>query len=249
MHADGSVFVQAQPLPRANSKILLIDDDEKMSMLLTKYLAPHGYDVTAVHDGLEGSEMVLSGRWNMVILDIMLPGMDGFELLKRIRARSSIPVLMLTARSDESDRIVGLEVGADDYVTKTSSSRELLARVRALLRRAYGPQPAAAPDTEIVVDDLKIDLESYRVSIGGRAIALTAVEFNLLACLAKARDKVKTREQLLSEVSDRKFNLQDRTVDVHISMLRRKLGDHSGGRQYIRTVRSIGYMLTSPNDP
>jgi DNA-binding response OmpR family regulator len=248
MHVEGTAHAPA--LSRANSRILLIDDDEKMSLLLTKYLAPHGYVVTAVHDGLEGAEQVFTGHWNMIILDIMLPGIDGFELLKKIRARSTIPVLMLTARSDESDRIVGLEVGADDYVTKNSSSRELLARIRALLRRAYGPPPSLGDsDTEINVGDLKIDLQSYRVFIAGRSVALTAIEFNLLSSLAKARGKVKTREQLLSDVSDRKFNLQDRTVDVHISMLRRKLGDHSGGQQYIKTVRSIGYMLVSPHDP
>ena len=248
MHVEGSAH--APIVSRANSRILLIDDDEKMSLLLTKYLAPHGYAVTAVHDGLEGAEQVWSGQWNMIILDIMLPGLDGFELLKKIRTRSSIPVLMLTARSDESDRIVGLEVGADDYVTKTSSSRELLARIRALLRRAYGPPPSLGDnDNEIVVGDLRMDLESHRVFIGGRNVALTAIEFNLLASLARARGKVRSREQLLSDVSDRKFNLQDRTIDVHISMLRRKLGDHSGGQQYIRTIRSIGYMLVGPHDP
>ncbi|MDB5978522.1 MAG: ompR [Nevskia sp.] len=248
MHGEGSVHAPA--MSRANSKILLIDDDEKMSVLLSKYLAPHGYAVTAVHDGLEGAEQVLTGQWNMVILDIMLPGIDGFELLKKIRARSSIPVLMLTARSDESDRIVGLEVGADDYVTKTSSSRELLARIRALLRRAYGPQShAGRQDGEIVVGALRLDLDSYRTFVDGHNVALTAIEFNLLASMAKARGKVKTREQLFSEVSEREFNPQDRAIDVHVSMLRRKLGDHSGSHQYIRTVRGIGYMLVSPYDP
>lgn len=243
MLLDETTLTAPVAVPADGSRILLVDDDRKLSRILTNVLASYGYSISVVHDGLHALERINSEPWDLVILDVMLPGMDGFEILKNIRGKSSTMVLMLTARGDEADRIVGLEIGADDYVPKTFSSRELLARIRALLRRSVRPAlKAAAPEKVLTVGALRIHPESYRVFMNDSEILLTLVEFNLLVCLARAKGRVRTREQLLGEVRDREFSLNDRSIDVHISMLRRKLeGDHSPSR-YIRTIRGVGYM-------
>jgi DNA-binding response OmpR family regulator len=230
----------------------MIDDDRKLCRLVADYLQPLGFEVTAEHDGANGAlRAVESGAaWQAIILDVMLPSLEGFEVLRRIRRASDIPVLMLTARGDETDRIVGLEVGADDYLPKTFSSRELLARLRAVLRRsATRPAVGLPPLVEIVVGPLRVRPESRLALLDDQPITLTPVEFDLLASLARAHGRVRTREALLDEIRDRHYDVFDRSIDVHISALRKKLGDDARQPRFIRTLRSAGYMLVDPNSP
>lgn len=233
--------------PPGRTRLLMIDDDRKLCRLVGDYLSPLGFDVVAEHDGPAGIERAAASAWDAVILDVMLPGMDGFEVLKRLRRASDVPVLMLTARGDETDRIVGLEVGADDYLPKTFSTRELLARLRAVLRRGNrAPASAPAPLAEIVVGPLRVQPEARLALLADQPLTLTPVEFDLLASLAKARGRVRTREALLDEIRDRNYEVFDRSIDVHISSLRKKLGDDAKNPRFIRTLRSAGYMLTDP---
>lgn len=226
----------------SQSRLLLIDDDRKLCRLLSDYLGPLGYEVHAVHTGSEGVAQALGQEWHAVILDVMLPGGDGFEVLKKIRKSSDVPVLMLTARGEETDRIVGLEIGADDYLPKTFSTRELLARLRAVTRRKR--LPVSAPDGEqITAGALRIDCTTRTAAMEDKPLALTPVEFDLLASLAKAHGRIKTREQLLDEIRSRNYEVFDRSIDVHISALRKKLGDDSKAPRFIKTVRSAGYMF------
>lgn len=231
------------------TRVLVIDDDRKLCRLIKTYLEPLGYDVSAVHTGPEGVEKATAETWQAVILDVMLPGMDGFEVLKQIRHKSSVPVLMLTARGDESDRIVGLEIGADDYLPKTFSTRELLARLRAVTRRASmaAPRESEGVEPELVVGKLRVNSASRTAVFDDKPLVLTPVEFDLLASLARARGRVKTREHLLEEIRDRNYEVFDRSIDVHISALRRKLGDDPKEPRFIRTVRAAGYLLINPD--
>ncbi len=231
----------------------MIDDDKKLCRLVTTYLEPLDFAVSAVHTGPEGVERATTpspAAPHVIILDVMLPGLDGFEVLKRIRQKSSVPVLMLTARGDETDRIVGLEVGADDYLPKTFSTRELLARLRAVLRRSsLNTTPEITSETTpkaIVVGDLRINLAARSAILGAEPLVLTPVEFDLLASLAKARGRIKSREALLDEARDRNYDVFDRSIDVHISSLRKKLHDDPKEPRFIRTVRSAGYMMVGP---
>jgi DNA-binding response OmpR family regulator len=229
--------------------VLIIDDDKKLCRLVKDYLEPMGYDVDAAHTGTHGLEKVLAGDFNVVILDVMMPEMDGFEVLKRLRKESDIPVLMLTARGDETDRIVGLEMGADDYLPKTFSTRELLARLRAVTRRSFKSEPHPGPtamDHALILENLQISPTSRTARLGADILNLTPIEFDLLMCLAKAAGRVLTRDQLLDAVSGRSYDVFDRSVDVHISSLRRKLGDDSRNPRFIKTVRSAGYMFIDP---
>jgi DNA-binding response OmpR family regulator len=241
--------------PDGRTRLLMIDDDRKLCRLVGTYLQPLGFDVSAVHSGPEGVERATTSEapWHAIILDVMLPGMDGFEVLKKIRQRSQVPVLMLTARGDETDRIVGLEVGADDYLPKTFSTRELLARLRAVLRRSVVTASATgvstAPPEEIVVGPLHINLGARSAALDATPLVLTPVEFDLLVSLAKAKGRVKTRESLLDEIRDRNYDVFDRSIDVHISSLRKKLGDDPKEPKFIRTVRSAGYMMVNPLAP
>ncbi len=235
------------------TRLLMIDDDKKLCRLVTTYLEPLGFDVAAVHTGPEGVERATAPgptAPHALILDVMLPGMDGFEVLKRIRQKSTVPVLMLTARGDETDRIVGLEVGADDYLPKTFSTRELLARLRAVLRRstlnATVTANAEAPPKEVVVGDLRLNLDARCAVLGAEPLVLTPVEFDLLVSLAKAKGRIKSREALLDEARDRNYDVFDRSIDVHISSLRKKLHDDAKEPRFIRTVRSAGYMIVAP---
>jgi DNA-binding response OmpR family regulator len=229
--------------------LLMVDHDQTQCMMVATYLKPMGFEVTSVYTGTEGLERFLAEpeKWKVIILDVMLPGLDGFEVLKQIRAISHIPVIMHTARGDETDRIVGLEIGADDYLPKTFSKRELLARLRAVLRRtnahaAVKPPPRREP-AELVSGPLRLDTRSRHAEIDGVALMLTPVEFDLLASLVKASGRVKTREVLLDEIRERNYDVFDRSIDVHISSLRKKLKDHPKRPRFIRTVRSAGYML------
>ena len=236
------------PSSNAAQRILVIDDDRKLCRLIRDYLEPMGYAVEAVHTGPEGAERAVATPWHAVILDLMLPGMDGFEVLKRIRAKADVPVLMLTARGDEADRIVGLEIGADDYLPKTFSTRELLARLRAVTRRGTRAKPAEADEAdELVVGGLRVRIASRTAVLGDQALVLTPVEFDLLASLAKSKGRVRSREQLLDECRDRNYDVFDRSIDVHISALRKKLGDDPKTPRFIRTLRAAGYMMVDPD--
>jgi len=227
--------------------ILIVDDDVKLCRLVRDYLEPLGYQVTAAHTGPEGVEAAAHGAFSAVILDVMLPGMNGFDVLRELRAKSNVPVLMLTGRGEEADRIVGLELGADDYLPKTFSTRELLARLRAVIRRSTtAPAPLEAGAPELVVGDLHLNPGARAVALGDRPVALTAIEFDLLMSLAKAVGRVRTREQLLNDVAERNFDVFDRSIDVHISSLRKKLGDDPKSPKFIVTVRSAGYMMRRP---
>ncbi len=227
--------------------ILIVDDDVKLCRLVRDYLEPLGYEVTAAHTGPEGLEAAAREQFSAIILDVMLPGMNGFDVLRNLRAKSNVPVLMLTGRGEEADRIVGLELGADDYLPKTFSTRELLARLRATIRRSNLTRlQERSGEPEVVVGELRIDPESRCAVLSGQALPLTAIEFDLLISLAKAAGRVRTREQLLNEVADRNFDVFDRSIDVHISSLRKKLGDDSKSPKFIITVRSAGYMMRKP---
>ena len=238
--------------PSSPTKILMVDDDKKLCRLVSDYLEPMGYDVDSAHDGAKGLEMILSGAYQAVILDVMMPEMDGFEVLKRLRKTSDIPVLMLTARGEETDRIVGLEMGADDYLPKTFSSRELLARLRAVTRR-YGTSKkrvaAAGEDPPLIFENLQIEPDSRMVRLDQKTVNLTPLEYDLLVCLARSAGRVLTRDQLLDAIAGRDYEVFDRSVDVHISSLRRKLGDAPRNPRFIKTVRSAGYMFKAPEDP
>jgi DNA-binding response OmpR family regulator len=227
-------------------RLLVIDDDRKLCRLIAQYLGPLGYDVVTVHTGPEGVERAASESWQAVILDVMLPGLDGFEVLKQIRKTSDVPVLMLTARGDEADRIVGLEIGADDYLPKTFSTRELLARLRAVTRRTSRQPERSEADAEMVLGSLRINAGSRTAVLDDRRLDLTPVEFDLLFSLARARGRVKSRDALLEEVREREYEVFDRSIDVHISSLRKKLGDDPKEPRFIRTLRSVGYMLIDP---
>jgi DNA-binding response OmpR family regulator len=230
-------------------KILIVDDDKKLCRLVGEYLAPMGYEVEAAHTGVRGLEMALEKNFHAVILDIMMPGMDGLELLKELRKQSDVPVLMLTARGDETDRIVGLELGADDYLPKTFSTRELLARLRAVTRRSVNslrrPQLQVRDET-LIMGDLQINKTSRMVRLDAEILSLTALEFDLLTSLADAAGRVLSRDQLLDLVSGRSYEVFDRSIDVHISSLRRKLKDDSRQPRFIKTIRSVGYMFVDP---
>jgi len=236
--------------PETKTRLLVIDDDRKLCRLIKDYLEPLGYAVTAVHTGPEGVEKATSESWSAVILDVMLPGLDGFEVLKQIRHRTDVPVLMLTARGDEADRIVGLEIGADDYLPKTFSTRELLARLRAVTRRiARAAATKTDEPAEIIVGQLRVNPGTRTAVLGDQPLVLTPVEFDLLASLARARGRVKSREQLLEEIRERSYEVFDRSIDVHISGLRKKLGDDPKEPRFIKTVRAAGYLMVNPDEP
>jgi DNA-binding response OmpR family regulator len=238
------VTTPAPALPR----ILMIDDDRGLAELMRDYLNPMGYDVQLAHTGNAGLERATAEAWHAIILDVMLPGMDGFEVLKGIRKVSNAPVLMLTGRSDETDRIVGLEVGADDYLPKTFSMREMLARLRAVTRRtANAAPPAEQVQPEIVVGTLRIKPEARIALLEDQPLPLRPIEFDLLVALAKGKGRVRTRDWLLDQVRDREYEVFDRSIDMHVSALRKKLGDDPKEPRFIRTYRSAGYMLIDPN--
>jgi two-component system response regulator CpxR len=229
-------------------KVLVIDDDAELCQLIADYLSPLGFEVEKVHCGLEGVSAANGETWHAIILDVMLPDIDGFEVLKRVRAKGNTPVLMLTGRGEEVDRIVGLELGADDYLPKTFSSRELLARLRAVIRRAgwVEQESGAAPEREIVVGSLRVNPDSHRVTLEDAALDLTPAEFAVLLALAKARGRVQTREQLIEDVAQREWDVFDRAIDMHVSTLRRKLKDDPREPRFIKTVRGYGYQLLEP---
>jgi DNA-binding response OmpR family regulator len=225
-------------------RALLVDDDRELARLLREYLGPHGVAVDAVEDGNAAlSALSAAEPYDIVLLDVMLPGVDGFEVCRRVRAKHDVPIVMLTARGDDTDRVVGLEIGADDYVPKPFNPRELLARMRAVLRRAR-PKPAAADRIE--VGDLLVDVPSHTAELDGREIQLTSFEFRVLVVLARRAGETVTREELAGAVlpkGDKYDPSVDRSLDVHVSHLRHKLGDEAREPRRIRTVRGVGYVL------
>lgn len=234
----------AKAAPHAVARVLLVEDDRKLAQLLADYFAANGLTLVAVHDGAEGLLRAQSEHWDLVMLDVMLPCLDGLSILKALRAQSSLPILMLTARGGENERVAGLDEGADDYLPKTVSARELLARARALLRRAAAtPMPAVA--AELAAGSIRLDVSARRAWNAGRELPLTSVEFELLAALLRYQGRVCSREQLLEQVRDRDFDPDDRSIDVHIAKLRSKLGDDPKNPRHIRTVRGAGYALMS----
>ncbi|MDC0709377.1 response regulator transcription factor [Stigmatella sp. ncwal1] len=219
------------------TRVLLIDDDTRMYELLSQYLGQNGISVAHAPDGGRGLAALEGTPYDAVLLDVMMPGMDGLEVCKRIRAKTQVPILMLTARGDETDRVVGLELGADDYLAKPFSPRELLARLRAVLRRA---QPTAVSD-RMESQGVSIDVAGREVKVNGKTVDLTGLEFELLVALVRRAGRVIPRDALLGEAGRSDTVVGERTVDVHISHLRQKLGD-DGGR-LIKTVRGVGYVF------
>lgn len=226
--------------------VLLIDDDRELCAMLSDYLGRHGFQVMVEHHGETGLQSALSGRFAIVLLDVMLPGMDGFEVLRRLRATSQVSVLLLTARGEDVDRIVGLEIGADDYLPKPFNPRELLARMRAIMRRntsAEAMPEGAVHAHRLSVAGLELDTGSRRAQCNGLDLALTDVEFSLLEALMQSPGQVLTREHLVEAVLGRSFNPFDRSLDMHVSRLRRKLDEAAGVGDRIKTIRAVGYQL------
>ncbi|MBI4763908.1 MAG: response regulator transcription factor [Deltaproteobacteria bacterium] len=227
------------------NRILLIDDDIELGELLTEYMASEGFTVESVPDGEEGVKQALSGSYTLVILDVMLPGISGFEVLRRLRAATTLPVLMLTARGDDVDRIVGLEMGADDYLPKPFNSRELVARIRAVLRRASkepGEFPTRTGPQKLKIGDIEMDFGTLEVSCQGEPVDMTAVEFKLLEVLVRKAGTIISREELTAAVLGRPLSPYDRSIDVHVSKIRKKLGHEIGGIERIKSVRNAGYL-------
>ena len=229
-------------------RVLVIDDDVGLCELVEEYLGPEGYDVEATHNGERGIDRALSNEHSLVILDVMLPGMHGFDVLRRIRAKSRIPVLMLTARGDDVDRIVGLEIGADDYLPKPFNPRELVARIRAILRRTQPDEALAGGTREaLVVGDIEMDTSTRAVHRSGEAVELTAVEYDLLERLLRSAGQIAKREELVKEVLGRELSPFDRSIDMHVSNLRKKLGHQLKGMERIKTIRGVGYIYAAPS--
>lgn len=222
--------------------VLIIDDDPELCSLLGEFLRREGFEVEFAHDGAKGYDAAVSGRPSIVVLDVMLPAADGFSVLKRIREKSRIPVLMLTARGEDIDRIVGLEMGADDYLPKPFNPRELSARIRAILRRQE-PQPSQGA---VTVNGVTLDPSTRAVTCDGRPVELTTYEFDILQQLMRAAGRVLSRDDLMEHLYQRKSTPFDRSIDVHMSHLRKKL---ETSRSLIKTIRGVGYQfLRTPHD-
>lgn len=221
------------------TRLLLVDDDRELCAMLSDYLSGEQFVVSTAHDGAAGLQALRAGSYAAVVLDITMPVMDGFECLRQLRAFSRVPVIMLTARGDEVDRIVGLEIGADDYLPKPFNPRELLARLRAILRRGQSPRP----DAPLITGDLTLDSAALSLLVGSRAVALTATEFGVLEQLARSVGQVVNKAVLSEQVLGRRLLPFDRSLDTHVARLRKKLGPRADGSPRIRTVRGQGYLL------
>ena len=225
-----------------NGNILIIDDDIELTDLLAQYLVPEGFNAVCVHDGESGVKKALNQTFDAIILDVMLPKLNGFEVLKAIREHLETPVLMLTARGDDIDRIVGLEIGADDYLPKPCNPRELVARLRAILRRTQ-KIPTSRPIIE--QHNIVVDCSKRHVTMAGNYLELTNAEFNILEMLIKSPGQAFSKEELTEYALGRKYTAYDRSIDVHISNLRNKLGDNPQGETIVKTVRCFGYMFNA----
>lgn len=224
------------------NRVLLVDDDVELCAMLKEYLEPEGFDVSVVHDGETGAAHVRTGEYDVVVLDVMLPGIGGFEALRRIRAEGQTPVLMLTAKGDDVDRIVGLELGADDYLPKPCNPRELVARLRAILRRTALTHESASAQRPLTVGALEVRPAERTARWHQQPLELTSTEFNLLHVLAQHAGEVVTKAQLSEQALGRPLERYDRSVDMHVSNLRHKLGELGDGRSPIQTVRGSGYQ-------
>ncbi len=221
------------------SKLLLIDDDVALCELLTEYLTGEGFTVDSAHSGSDGVARALAAEWDAVVLDVMLPGMNGFDVLKQLQAQGVGPVLMLTARGEDTDTVLGLELGADDYVAKPCSPRVLVARLRNLLRRR-GEETSSS--TQRQVGDLNLDTANRRVTVGGREIELTGAEFNLLVLLLEHAGALVSKEVLAKQGLGRALQAYDRRIETHMAQIRKKLGPQADGTPRIKTVRGAGYQ-------
>lgn len=222
--------------------ILLIDDDKELCELLVEYLQSEGYCITSSHDGESGAEEALHSQYKLVLLDVTLPKMNGFDTLKAIRQSSSIPVIMLTARGDDVDRIVGLELGADDYLPKPFNLRELIARIRAILRRIEVPHQNRRQRNDLRIDDLTLNLVNREARKSDKVVNLTATEFAVLKILIDHSGELVTRKELTRQALNRNLESYDRAIDMHVSNLRNKIGLKPRGAQRIKTVRGSGYF-------
>jgi DNA-binding response OmpR family regulator len=228
------------------TSVLLIDDDTELSKLLEEYLQSEQLKLEAAHDGPSGLEKALSNHPAVVVLDVMLPGMSGLDVLKQLRQKSSVPVLMLTARGSELDRILGLELGADDYLAKPFNPRELVARLRAILRRTSATGvPSGHP---LHLADVELHPESRSVVCSGQAVTLTGAEFDLLYTFLRSPGKIISREDLTQAALGRPMSAMDRSIDVHVSNLRRKLGPYDGDQERIKAIRGSGYVYLLPGE-
>lgn len=225
------------------AKVLIIDDDVELVGLFKEYLEQEGFHVDSSHAGLSGLQLALSGAYELVMLDVMLPDIKGTEVLNHIRLQSRVPVLMFTAKGDDVDKIIGLESGADDYVHKPCTPRELVARIRAILRRTRGMDDATAIDRPVIAGALKIWSDKRKASWFNQDMELTSTEFNLLETLAQNVGRVVSKSELSEKSLGRPLARFDRSIDVHMSSIRQKLGNQSDGRSYIQTVRGQGYQL------
>ena len=223
-------------------KILVVDDDPKTVSLVKLYLESDGHKVLCAYDGIEALRLAREERPSLIVLDLMLPGMDGLQVCRTLRTESDMPVIMLTAKTTEGDKLTGLELGADDYVTKPFSPRELAARIKVVLRRTSSESLERGP-AQVEYGDLKMDFGEHRVTIAGHPVALTPTEFRLLGTLVREAGQVLSREQLIERVLGLDFDGFDRTIDVHVLNLRRKLGDDSSRPRYIKTVYGAGYKF------
>jgi DNA-binding response OmpR family regulator len=228
-----------------NDRILVIDDDVEFCKLVTRYLTQEGFSIESVNAGEPGAIQALSGNHSLVVLDVMMPGVNGFDVLRRIRAQSRIPVLMLTAKGDALDRVLGLEMGADDYLPKPFNPQELAARIRAILRRVKPNTPAGAP---ISVGDIELDARARIVRRGGEIVNVTSVEFDLLEALLREAGQVVGRDKLTRDVLGREFSPFDRSIDTHVCNLRKKMGLLPDGTERIKGVRGIGYLYAIASD-
>src|SRR3984893_15768338 len=235
-------------LQRANPRLLLVDDDRDLCHLVKQYLEPEGFTLSVVHTGGDGAKTAIEGNHDLIVLDVMLPDGKVFDVLREIRMRVRTPVLMLTAKGDEFDRILGLELGADDYLPKPFSPRELIARISAILRRSGWQSESNTTSRPPMIrsGDIELDLATRTVSKAGEPLRLTSAEFDILRAFFETPGQVLTRESLVEHVLDRKFSPFDRSIDLHISNLRRKLGLHADGTERIRSVRGVGYLYTWP---
>ncbi len=224
------------------NNILIIDDDVELTDLLVEYLKPEGFAIDCVHDGESGVKHALNQDYDAIVLDVMLPKLNGFEVLKAIREHLETPVLMLTARGDDIDKIVGLEIGADDYLPKPCNPRELVARLKAILRRTQ-KTPAHRPVIEL--NDIVVDCSKRIVTVHGKPLELTNAEFNILEMLIKSPGQAFSKEELTEYALGRKYTAYDRSIDVHISNLRNKLGENNRGEPLVKTVRGFGYMFNA----
>jgi|ERR1700739_574335 len=225
-------------------RVLIVDDDVQLCRLLTERLNSEGFTIEAVNDGIRGLERALSMEHALVVLDLMLPGMGGLDVLRRLRTKSPVPVLILTARGEDIDRILGLEIGADDYVPKPFNPRELIARIRAILRRTSQAATTAGP---LVVGDLRLDPRAREVWLNDVPLNLTSVEFTLLETLLRDAGRILSREQLTDSVLGRKLGPFDRVIDVHVSNVRKKLGTSEHGPR-IKAVRGSGYLFVERSE-